>query len=104
MLSDIFILLFVIAFIIQVIAIWEKSIIFSVLAIMFWLVLMANALYIEVPYVTSYVNDTGVQNVTTGAHIYSDVGLGMLLLGFVFFDVVWIILMYTDYQNRSELP
>lgn len=104
MLSDIFILLFVIAFIVQVIAIYEKSIVFSVLAIMFWLVLMVNALVIEVPYATSYVNETGIQNITTGAHVYSEVGLGALILGFVFFDIIWIVLQWMEFREQSELP
>lgn len=104
MLSDIFIILFVIAFLLQIISVYEKSIVFSMLSIMFWLVLMVNANFIEVPYVTSYVNATGAQNITTGAHTYTEVGLGVLLLGFIFFDIIWAIVIYMDFEHSNRLP
>lgn len=104
MLDSIFIAIFIVALILQIIAIYEKSIIFSVLSIMFWLVLIANALYIEVPYDVAYTAVNGSVVITKGAHVYTEIGLGALFLAFVFFDIVWTIVQYMELRREREIP
>lgn len=104
MLEGIFIAIFVVALILQIMAVYEESVIFSILSIMFWFTLMANALYIEVPYAVGGVNATGVVNVTTGSHTYTEYGLATLFLSFVFFDIVWALIQYMDYRKQGGMP
>lgn len=103
MLDSIFIAILIVAVIFQLFAIYEKSIIFSIFTTMFWLVLMANALYIETnPYFDQVFNATSgnVENVT-GIHYFHDPALGILFLGFVFINIVWAVVQIMNFQEKG---
>lgn len=103
MLDSVFIAIFIVSLIIQIIAVYEKSVIFSILSIMFWFILMVNAIYIEVPYSVAYATNGSV-NITTGAHTYCEYGLAILFLAFVFFDIVWALIQYMDFKKQGDMP
>ncbi len=105
MLEGIWIAILFVAVIFQVIAIYEKSIVFSVFTIMFWLVLMLECLAIEWPYYSQVYNATA-NNITTSEGViqFSYPGVGALLLGFIFINIVWAIIQFLDYEERSRLP
>jgi len=105
MLEGIWIAILFVAVIFQVIAIYEKSIVFSVFTIMFWLVLMAECLSIEWPFYSQVYNATA-NNITTseGVITFSYPGVGALLIGFIFINIVWAIIQFMDFQERSSLP
>lgn len=105
MLPSIWIAILVIAVVFQVIAIYEKSIIFSVFTIMFWLVLMLECLTIQWPYYEMVYNASANMTVISEGHIYfSHPGLSMLFMGFVFINVIWAAIQFFDFQERSRLP
>lgn len=104
MLDTIFALLFVVAFVLQLIAVYEKSIIFTMVSLIMWLTLMVNSLYIEVPYHVSYENATGAIATETGAHIYNEIGVSALCLGFVFINLVLLIIFFMDWKESNALP
>ena len=105
MLESIWIAILFVAVIFQVIAIYEKSIIFSVFTIMFWLVLMLECLAIEWPFYNQVYNVSST-NITTssGAVYFSYPGLGALFVGFIFINVVWTIIQFLDFSERNNLP
>ena len=105
MLESIWIAILFVAVIFQVIAIYEKSIVFSVFTIMFWLVLMAECLAIEWPYYSQIYNVSANMTVTSeGVMYFSYPGLGALFLGFIFINIVWTIIQFMDFQERNRLP
>jgi len=105
MLESIWIAILFVAVIFQLLAIYEKSIIFSVFTTMFWLVLMVECLVIEWPYY-SQVYNVSANNITTseGVVYFSHPGLGALFLGFVFINIIWSIVQFMDFQERNRLP
>ena len=104
MLDSIFALLFVVAFVLQLISVYEKSIIFCIVSLVMWLTLMVNSLYIEVPYHVSYENVTGSIVTDTGAHVYNEFGVSALCLGFVFINLVLLIIFFLDWKESNALP
>jgi len=105
MLESIWIAILFVAVIFQLLAIYEKSIIFSVFTTMFWLVLMLESLAIEWPYY-SQVYNVSASNITTseGVVYFSHPGLGALFLGFIFINIIWSIVQFMDFQERNRLP
>jgi len=105
MLEGIWIAILFVAVIFQVIAIYEKSIVFSIFTIMFWLVLMAECLSIEWPYYSQVYNVSST-NITTssGSLYFSHPGIGALLLGFIFINIIWTIIQFLDFNERNALP
>lgn len=105
MLDSIWIAILFVAVVFQLVAIYEKSVIFSIFTTMFWLVLMINALVIEWPYY-SQVYNVSAGNITTseGVIYFSEVGLSYLFLGFIFINIIWSIVQFMNFQERSRLP
>ena len=105
MIESIWIAILFVAVIFQVIAIYDKSIIFSVFTIMFWLVLMMECLVIELPYYSQMYNIT-TTNITTseGVMYFGYPGLSALFLGFVFINIIYVIIEFMDFQDRNNLP
>lgn len=99
MLDSIFILLFVVAFVIWILSLFEKSIIFNMISLMMWLTLMLNSLYIEIPYHVALSNTTAIINITTGAHVYNEYGISALCLGFIFVNLVTLFILYMDWKE-----
>jgi len=106
MLDSIFIAVLFVTVIFQLVAIYEKSIVFSVFTTMMWLYLMANSLYIEAqPYYSQVYNVSSTEiNITQGTYSFMDRGLGVLFLGFVFINIVWAIVQFMDYQKKKGMP
>lgn len=105
MLESIWIAILFVAVIFQVIAVYEKSIVFSVFTIMFWLLLMAECLAIEWPYYSQIYNaSANMTTTTTGSLYFSYPGLSALFLGFIFINVVWAIIQFLDFSERNRLP
>lgn len=104
MLDSLFVIFLIITVIFQIIAVYEKSIIFTMSSLIFWLVLMANSLFIEVPYTVGYLNDTGDINIISQSHSYTDYGLSALCLIFVFVNILLMIMNYTQWKEESQIP
>lgn len=92
-LDSIFIALLFMSLIIQLVSFYNKSIAFTITALMMWLVVFVQSLWIEVPYAVS--TPSGV---TTGTYTFQEYGLSALSLAFVFIDVVMLILMFMDWR------
>jgi len=99
MLDSIYALLFVTALIIWILSMYQKSIIFNFVSLITWIVLMANSLYIEVPYHITITNSTSIVSATTGAHIYNEIGLSALCLAFIFINLLTLFLLYLDLKE-----
>lgn len=106
MLDSIFIAILFVAVIFQLVALYEKSVVFSIFTTMFWLILMVNVLFIEsAPYYSQVYNVTSGNVVNaSGTYVSHDPALGMLFLGFVFINIVLSIIQYMDFQNEGNLP
>lgn len=104
MLDSVFIAVFIVTVVIQLVGVYEKSIVFNMISMMFWLTLMLNSLWIEVPYWAWIENATGGINVSTGSHVYHEFGLSALFLTFIFMDIILIIVYYMDWKRKSEIP
>ena len=97
MLESIFIAFLFISIIIQIIAIYEKSIIYSMLSVILYIFLMANTLNIEVPYVSNVYNmSSSMVDQFTGTYASSDLGLNAILIAFIMINIVWSIYQYTS--------
>lgn len=104
MLDDLFVIFLVVTVVFQIIAVYEKSVIFTMTSLIFWMVLMANSLYIEVPYTIGYLNDTGNLTIITRSHVYSDYGMSALCLIFIFVNIFLMIMNYTEWREEGEMP
>jgi len=105
MLELTWITILLVAVIFQIIAIYEKSIVFSVFTIMFWLVLMVECLVIQWPYYSQVYNATANQITTSeGVMFFSYPGLSALFLGFIFINIVWAIIQFMDFKDGNILP
>ena len=103
MIIDLYIMLFLIAFVLTLISVYEKSLVFSILSIIVWMIVFVQSFYVVVPYHTWIdVNDT--INVTTGYHIFTEYGLNALCLAFIFFGIVWSIICAFDFRDEIEMP
>lgn len=78
MLESIFLMLMCMGFLLFIIGIFEESIIFSSVSILLWIMVMAGLVYIEVPYHTAY----------------TELGLIGVSLGFIFINIMWILVQY----------
>jgi len=65
---------------------------------------MASSLGIEVPYQIGYENATGVVNITTGSHVYNDMGFSVLCLAFAFVNLILLIIYFFNYRQNARLP
>ena len=105
MIESIWIAILFVAVIFQIISIYEKSIIFSVFTIMFWLVLMAECLAIQWPYYSQVYNVSSANITTSEGYLsFSYPGLGALFLGFVFINIIWAIIQFMNFQDSNMLP
>ena len=104
MLDSVFITVLVIAVILQIITVYEKSLVFAMLSLIFWISLMASALGIEVPYVIGNNNVTGGVNITTGSHVYAEPGMSALCLAFIMVNVILIIVYFMEFRRQDQMP
>ena len=88
MLESIFIFMAAIAFVLFVLGIFEKSITFSAMSLITWIIVMANSLFVEVPADTDY----------------SEIGFSAFCLAFIFANILWIIIQYLEFRFERGMP
>ena len=88
MLDSIFIAILMIAFILTLVTVYEKSLVFCFIALMCWLVIFGQSLYIT--------DVAGTE--------YSEYGVSALCLCFVFTHVVLTIVYFMDYKESHMMP
>jgi len=102
MLESLFIMLFVSGLILTVIAImrWEEEgdLFLWGMSFVIFVVLMAQAIYIEVPFIAA----TNATNYTTGNQQHMELGVGAICLGFVLIDIIAIILEVIAWRDRRR--
>ena len=89
MIESVLIIMICMGFVLFLLGITEKSIVFSATSLMTWIVVMAGQQYIQVP------NDTNT---------YTEFALFAVALGFVFINVIWIIVRYMENQFEESMP
>lgn len=88
MLESIFITIMAMGFILFVLAIYEESIVFSATSLLMWIMVLAGVVYIEV----------------AGGSSHSEIGMVGVALGFIFINVIWIIIQFMNFQKKRGLP
>lgn len=87
MLESIFVTLVIFGFVLFILGIMDKNIVFSATSILMWIVIMAAQIYIEVP---------------NASNTYNEPALYPIGLGLIFINIVWIIIQYFDIQFRRK--
>jgi len=88
MLESVFILIVSIGFVSFVLAILDENMIFSAISLLMFIISLASQLYIEVP------TDT----------YYDEPALYAVSLGFIFLNVIWLIVLYFDFDFWRRQP
>jgi len=88
MLESIFIIMIAMAFVLFILGIYDKSIIFSFMSLMLWMIVMINAHYIEVPSDESY----------------NELGFSAFCMAFIIGNIIWIIVQYFERQFENRMP
>ena len=99
MIEDIFIMLFILAFIMFLLGIIRESIAFTGINLILFLILALESMSIQIPYILGNytVNRTGFIH-------KSEFGLSAFCLVFVFIDVLILVIEYTDLIKRKQGP
>lgn len=88
MLDSIFILIFIVAFVTTILAYENKSIIYSMLSLILWLIIMAQSLWIT---------DIAGNN-------YTEYGVSAVCLAFIFVNIIMLIIYFMDWKQQVEMP
>ena len=88
MLDSIFVMLFVIAFVLTVLTIQEKSIVYGMIGLVAWLILFAQSLWI-----TDIAENT-----------YSEYGVSAFCLAFIFTHIILLIIYFIDWRHEVDIP
>jgi len=88
MLDSIFIVLLIVGFLLTLISHEEESMIYSMLALVIWLVLFVQSLWI----------------VDVGGTVYNEFGLSAICLGFVLVNLVSLVMFTLDWLERKKRP
>ena len=88
MLESIFIIILLMGFVLFLIGVTEENIVFSITSILMWIIVMAAHLYIEVPADTSYEENA----------------LLPISLGFIFINIIWIVVLYFKNKEENRFP
>lgn len=86
MLESVFMIMVGMAFILFILGVESKSMIYSMMSTMLWTITMITAHYIQVPGDTSY----------------ADLGFSGLCLAFIFTNIVWLIMMNARTKERKR--
>jgi len=89
MLESILIIMMCMGFVLFLLGITEKSVVFSATSMLMWIVAMAGQQYIEVP---------------TDASTYTETAVFAVALGMIIINVIWIILRYIENQFEHNMP
>lgn len=87
----------------MIVAYRRESIPIAALSLLFWILLFAQSLYIEVPYenAVEYPAGSGTVNVTTGAFTYNEYALSAVVLGVILFHIIMLIAFFVEYKKTS---
>lgn len=88
MLESIFIFMAAIGFVLFILGIYEKSAIYSFMSLIVWLIVMANALYVQVP---------------TDTTTYTEYGFSAFCMAFVFANIVWMLSLYMEFRKTKVI-
>lgn len=72
------------AFILFILAVFDENIIFSATSFLLWMIIFAQAFYIEVPCDT----------------YYTEYGLNAIALAFIFINVIWMLVIHFDWRKK----
>jgi len=88
MLESVFIMVMSMGFVAFVISAMDENIVLSGVSLLMWIIVLAGQLYIEVP------ADT----------YYDEPALFAVSIGFVAINVVWMIVLYSDFKFWKKMP
>lgn len=88
MLDSVFIATLFIGFILTVLSIERKSMVYTALSMMMWIIIFASAHFVEVP----------------GISDYSDLTINAMSIAFIIVDIIWLIYCYMDFENKYRTP
>ena len=77
---------------------FEDSVGLTAISMVFWIVLVAGSVGIEIPYET--IDSTGT--VTTGTHVIQELGLSAIMLGMVIICMIMMIGMWSDFKRLRK--
>ncbi len=103
MIIDLYVMIFLISFVLTLISVYEKSLVFSILSIILWMIVFVQSFYIIVPY-HSWIDINDSINISTGYHIFTEYGLNALSLAFIFFGIIWSIICAFDFRDDIGMP
>lgn len=86
MIDNVFIAILFIAFILMILAVEKKSVIYSSLSFLMWIIIFASSLYIQVP----------------GIDEYSDFTINIVCIGFIIVNVVWIVYLVMEFRTTDK--
>lgn len=102
MLEVIYGIVFIMSCLFFLIAIYEESLIFSFISLVFWIYLFVQSLWIEVPYEFG-VYSGGTWTIEEGSHVYNEWGLSVLCLIFIFISIIFSVVYFMDWRNSRTL-
>lgn len=88
MLDSIFIVIFIVAFLLTILAEREESLIYALISLVIWLMLFPQALWIT----------------DVGEIVYHEWGLSAICLGFVLVNLVLSIMYVMDWRQARRMP
>ena len=88
MLESIFIIIMLMGFVLFLISVMEKNIIFCLTSLLMWIIVLATHMYIEVP----------------GDTYYAEYALFGVAFAFIVINIIWAILIYMDQERMGWLP
>lgn len=91
MLESLVILYAIFGLLLFIVAIYSESVIFSGISILFWIIFMAGAVFIEVPD-------------ATGNIIFSEISSTFIALGMIFVNILWILVQYGYIMQDWQHP
>jgi len=88
MLESVFIMLCAMGFVAFVLSAMDENLVLGAISLLMWIVVLAGQVYIEVP------TDT----------FYNEPALFAVSLGFIFINVIWLIVLYFDFSFWKQQP
>jgi len=87
MIIDLFVVLFIVAFMLTILGMSTESIAYIMLGTMFWMVLFVQSLYLT----------------DMSGTIYYEFGISALCMGFIFVHVILLILFFFDFKQKGRM-
>ena len=100
MIISLFAILFVVGVLIFILGIKEESVVYQMISMILFIILMAQSLYITVPFMAA----TNATNYTIREKTYMEPGLSAFCLAFIFCDIVLVVIEYLAYRKRRGGP